>query len=439
MNSDITSVRGNSVPQGGAAATMDMGQACPILPDTLTMMRYAENFMNTSEQNRTKLNVSALVPGQQTSFVVNNVGFGETLELSCSGTFSLNNTLTAAQQVNLGFGFPFTLVSNIVAQFNGATVLHNLSGYELLAVMAKRNKNVFINSIPSAATAGYFTQNTVRVDNQLAYMTATNATLHAGNGLLGCDYITVSASSTAVVSFGFYLELPFTLRRDIPLGLLPMQNNSVYLNIQLSTPSILGTTDASPMYVAGAVPATLTNSANAMTVQPTYNFWSVPLPNDPRVYQFLTSHNYMLQSQGGNTLSATGAEAFKYNLPNNYYLLAMLLTLRDSTGALSDIPSMLDNPYLSYNGTARVDRSDMHTRFARQRIYAESPVTAAGQLLWDYSDVSYLPNGVNLSKALDMYLSNNPQWVADVGSTFSTNGTFSVLREQLVPANVNII
>jgi hypothetical protein len=38
-----------------------------------------------------------------------------------------------------------------------------------------------------------------------------------------------------------------------------------------------------------------------------------------------------------------------------------------------------------------------------------------------------------------MYLANNPLIVADVQSGFSVSGTFSMLREQLVPANVQLI
>jgi hypothetical protein len=38
-----------------------------------------------------------------------------------------------------------------------------------------------------------------------------------------------------------------------------------------------------------------------------------------------------------------------------------------------------------------------------------------------------------------MYLANNPQLVADVQASYSSPGSFSILREQLVPAQVNLV
>lgn len=432
------SVRANMTPPGGPTSTTEAGQGQALLPDTFTLKRMSELFMERSEQNVIQLNQQTLTPGQVTNFIINNVGLGEALGMWIEGQVSLANTAVGAQAVSVSPEFPFDLLQNINVQFNGQTVLSNLSGLELLGVMAKRHKNLLLGAAASAGAK--FAQSKARVDKSLAYVEAgANVTLTAGDGLCGVSSISVAATSTGILKFGFYLELPFTLRKDLLLGLIPMQNNSVYANVALTSPLLLGATAESPLYVGGGVPGTLTHSASAVNVFPHYEFWSIPVPNDAKLYSFLVSHSYMLLSQANNPLTKTGAEALSYNMPNNYYLLSLLLTMRDSTGALADTYTALDNPYLNYNGTTRVDRRKIQARTAKQAMQYEGIPSPLGQLIWDGTDLEYLPNGTNTSKWLNMYLANNPQFVADVAAGFSTNGKFSVLREQLVPANVQIV
>jgi len=435
---DQKSVRANMLPPGGATTTTEAGQGQALLPDTFTLKRMSEIFMERSEQNVIQLNKQVLTPGQVANFEVKNVGLGESLELWIEGSVSLNNTLAGAQAVSVSHEFPFNTIQNLNIQFNGQTVIDNLSGYELLGVMAKRHKNLLLGGASSAGAK--FAQNLARVDKAIAYVTAgANVTLTAGNGLCGTTSFSIAASSVGVLNFGMYVRLPFTLRKDLLLGLIPMQNNSVYCNVALTSPLLLGATAESPLFVTGGVPATLSMSASAVDIYPHYWFWSIPVPNDPKLYSYLVSHSYMLLSQANNPQTNTGAEALEYNMPNNYYLLSLLLSLRDSTGALADVYTSLDNPYLNYNGTARVDRSKIQPRIARQTIQYEGIPSNLGQLIWDATDIEYLPNGTNTSKWLNMYLANNPQFVADVAAGFAVNGKFSVLREQLVPANVQIV
>lgn len=431
-------IRGNMLPPGGVTATTEAGQGLPLLPDTLTLQRMSEAFMERSEYNCIQLNKVTLTPQQQKSFIINNVGLGESLELFVEGSISLVNTAATAQDVNISPDFPYNLLSNILVQFNGQTVITNLSGYEALGIMAKRYKGVLIG-LQASAGSKKNDQLKCRVATGIAYVEAgANVTLTQGDGLTGVTKATVAANSTGVLNFGFYLQIPFTLRQDLLLGLIPMQNNSVYASVTLTVPALLGANAGSPLYVSGGVPSTLTATAN-ITCQPTYNFWSIPMPNNPQLYAFLVSHSYMLLSQANNPINKTGAEALQYLLPNNYYLLSLLLTIRDSNNALVNVAQMVDNPFLSYNGTARVDRRDINTRMARQIIFYEGVPVPLGQLLWDGTDISYLTNGTNTTKWLNMYLANNPMFVADVASGFALPGSFSVLREQLVPANVQIV
>jgi hypothetical protein len=435
------SIRGNSLPTGGALATTEASQGQPLLPNTQTLVNLSEMFMERSEANCIKLNQVTVNPGQQVTFTVQNVGLGESLEFLVTGAINIKNTAGAPADVSLSPEFPFNIFSNILTQFNGSTVINSLSGYELLGVMAKRGKGVLLGQGASAGTDNTGDQVNARVNRSTAWATAgTDLTITAGNGLLGISKVTVAANKTGVLNFGMYLHLPYTMRNDILLGLIPMQNNSVYANVQLTCPLLLGATAASPLYVTGGVPGTLTVDSTAIQCQPTYNFWAIPMPNDPKLYQYLVSHSYMLLSQPANPISKTGPEALVYNMPNNYYLLTLLLTLRDGNGALQNIASALDNPYLSYNGTARVDRRDIKTRLARQNLFYEGISSPLGQLIWDgTADVTHLSNGANSTKWLNMYLANNPQFIADVVNGLTVPASFSMLREQLVPANVQIV
>lgn len=147
----------------------------------------------------------------------------------------------------------------------------------------------------------------------------------------------------------------------------------------------------------------------------------------------------MLLSQVANNLPRTGVEAMQYNLGNNFFLLSLLATIRNAGNVLVDVPLAIENPHINYNGTIRVDRRDIHTRNARQTMHYETIASPLGQLLWDATDVHYEPNSTNTAKWLNMYLANNPQFIADIQESVTVPGSFSVLREQLVPANVQLL
>jgi len=424
--------------------TTDAGQAQAFVPNTITVQALSERLMNSSELNCIRMNPVALAAGRQTTFKLDNVGLGESLDLLITGSLDIVNAdAVAAATISLSPYFPYDLLSNILVQFNGQTVLHNLSGIEALGIMVKRNKNLLIGKAASGAAGAGFLQQVSTLPQQIAWLTTSDAdvTLTAGTGLTGVSSIGVDASTTGSVSFGCYISIPFTMRKNLLMGLLPMQNNSVYASVSLTVPGLTGTSAATPLYVVAGWPATATLANVVLQAQPTYHFWSIPTPNDAKLYEYLISHSYMLQSDVGNTLNAVGAEAMQYKLPNNYYLLSLLLTLRDGAagGLPVDVYNRIDNPFLNYNGTARVGRMDRQTRAARQALYYEGIPTVWGQLLWDATDIDYLSNGMNSTQWLNMYRANNPTFVADLLAGLTTPITFSALREQLVPAQVKIV
>lgn len=433
----VKSFRANTVPQEGITATTPRGQAQQYLPNTVALAAISERLMMASEKNNIMLNTETLTAGQETHFQIQNVGLGHSLELLIEGSITIDNTDVVAQVINLAPEFPFNLVRQLQVEFNGQTTIANLNGYELLSVNAKRNKAEFLGRAASGV-GGVFAQNTARVSSTRAWLTGdANLTVVAGNGLTGAATISVAAASIGVLTFGMVLELPFTLREDLLFGILPMQNNSVYSDVRISVPGLTGITAESPLSVAAAWPATAAVTS-AITVRPAYNFWTIPDSSLAGVVEYLAQHSYMLISQGQNAISATGAEAFRYNMPLNYFLLSMLFTLRDSTGALVDIPSTLDNPFLNYNGTVNVGRKPIEMILAKQNQYYEGITTALGQFRLDQTDLNYLTNNLNQSKWLDMYQANNPNFTADLAAAMAIPGTFRALRETIVPASVKI-
>jgi hypothetical protein len=435
------SVRGNMLPAAGVTSTTSgtSGQGQQLMPNTSTVKQLSALFMENSEFNVVQMQTQTLSNAAVTNFIINNIGLGQSLELLVSGVITITNSNAGAQTLNISPEFPFNLIQNITVQFNGQTVIHSLSGYELLQIMSKRNKKMFVGE-GSSAGVGYG-QVDVRVPKALATLViGGTGTLTAGNNIVGCASVSI-AQGAATFTFSFYLELPFVFNSldGILIGLLPLQNNSVNCNVSIQCPTILGTTALAPLY--GTL-TYLTLTSTAINIYPQYNFWAIPVPNNQKLYAWLTSYNYMLLSQGSNPINNVGAKALNYSLPNNYFLTAFVMIIRDSTTALVDPTSAtvgIDNLTLNYNGTAYIDRRKELMRIARQTYYQNGFPGSLGVSLFDLTDAEAMPNRLNTSKWLNMYLSNNPQIQADIQASFSTVGTFSVLREQLVPSQVQTV
>ena len=424
MANGQVSVRGNSAPAGGATATMTQsGQGQPLLMSTDQLMILSEQFMENSEYNDVKLNIVNLVAGQQAAFQINNIGMGESLEMLVQLTFTVQNTTSASVTLNVAPESPYGLISQLITQFNGQTVLDNLSGYDLLGVMVRRNRtlispNGVINPLVASIT-----------------VSGSGVTSATGTGICNLTSITIPATDTATITALMYLELPFVLARELLFGLLPMQNNSVYLSVTAVAGTLVGT-DPTAMLSAASITG-LTVATTSFTCKPTYNFWAVPSPNKPELYAQLIANNYMILTVPNQTFTATGAAGINFNMPNNYYLLSLAMTARDSTKTLLPVATTLDNPRLSYNNTAIVEQRDILTRTARQGMWMYGAVPP-GMILFDLMDAEHRPN-INTAKMLNMYEANNPQFLVDVGSGVSVPGTFRVCREQLVPSNVQIV
>lgn len=431
-----TSVRENTVPQGGAVNPVAQASGL-LLPDTPILKQAAQVFHEQSEQNYLVLDTQNLTPGNQTMIKLQNVGLGESVEFWIEGTIKAVNAEAATKDINLPYEFPFNLIANIQTMFNGKVALNNLDGFQLLALMLKRQPKsdfarAFRNSgtrIDTTNTGGQSPGNNLTLSEKLAYIYSqdkTKATLTAGEGLTGVNNITIAASQTGYINFGFYLRLPFVLREDLPLGLIPMQNNSIYATVTFLVNTINN-------FIQNVDTVNVTVTLENVKITPVYNFWAIPA--DVRVYQFFVNNSYILSSYPKNAITSTGSKALKFNFPNNYWLLAALFTIRNTSGVLQDIYSVIENPHLVYNGTITVDLSPIKARVARE-FYDYGREMPKGILLFDGTmGVDRDVNNTDTSKWLNMYQANNPVYYADC----SVQGEFDVLLEQIVPNYVKIV
>ena len=427
--------RGNNVPQGGATPPTVGGVAegGMLMPDTLQLQEMADLFYENSEQNYLQLNNVQLTPGSQTQFKLQNVGLGEGLELMITGEFDLVNSGATEQSYTVAPEFPYNIISNLNLMFNGKVSLVNASGYELLTMMMKRNqRNTFVNSFKD--TTGWVRQE-MRVDNRIASLSITGGSSSHGDTLTGIEKLNVPANTTARIQFGMYLDISFILRKDIPIGLIPMQHNSVYANVSITTKSLVGDTADFPFMRGGAIDTEIENLS--INVQPTYNFWG--LPSDVNLYSYFVNNSYVVTTYPKNPINNVGEKALSFNFPLNYWLVSALFTIRKQGGNLANIREEIEQPYLMYNGTIIVDKSDIKTRIARE-ILATGRQYPYGCLLFDGAQTNNLHgNSANMAKWLNMYQANNPVYYANVQPHVSMPGSFDVLLEQIVPNYVTVL
>ncbi len=416
-------------PQGGKGAGLN-----PMMPVTSKIKAMAEQFFNASGYQPSILNPFGVVPNGTINFNLSNTGLVDKLVLNINGSIPLKNTAGTTQVVNFAPEFPLNTISNINITYNGSVSLVNASPYELLALSAKRYKRV----LQSSGFGATFNQNQLRVSPKRASIKAgAGGTLISGNSLTGYTGVTIDATSTCVISFSMNIEIPFTLRNDLPIGLIALANNSLICQVNVSAPAILGTTPANPMYVASAIPATLLLDPALPTSiigQPVQYYWETPA--DKNLYGYFVSNSYMNISIPSQSFKNTGAQAFQYQLQNNFILIGMLFTLRDSGNNLIDAYSKLTNFFLNYNNTTSVDKQPQAIKeFLQEQYYQGSPV-GMGQLLWDATIHEMESNGLIDTSFLDMYKATSPQFFMDIDSSVSAPGTFSAMREIIVPAQI---
>jgi hypothetical protein len=427
-NSSVTSVRGNNVPPGGASNPVTTAGA-PILASTEQIVQATEQLLASTVPNNIQLQTYNMSQGIQTPIDVKNVGLGYELEELHQLNFTVANTSGVSVTLNVAPEAPFDIVSSIVTQFNGKVNIHNLSGADLLKVMVGRKRQI-INPYgvihPSIASIS---------------VSGTGVTTTTGTGLCNLSTIVIPTGDTAIISVVCWMQLPFTYRKEMMLGILPMQNNSIYLKNTVTGATLLGT-DLSTMLSTASLTG-VTVAVQSWTVKPTYNFLQ-NIANSQLILP-LASTNYLLIRLPNNNVANTGVSAVNWPFPNNFLLTRFHAEFRDSTKKIiplsSGVPlaANLQNPRLSYNGVLLQDNRETIGRQAKQAFESKGGGLATpGHILFDLQDMQEWPN-LEETQFLDMYEANNPSFMLDLLSGLSVPATFTALMEQLVPADVSIV
>lgn len=419
--------RGNIVPAGGVTPNVVGGVAGGgmIMADTIQLQEMSDLFMENSEMNYLQMSPVPLRSGEVANFTLQTVGLGEELELLIRGDIVLrNNHATVAETVTLPEDFPYNLLRNINLVFNGQASIVNASAFDLLTLAIKRNLRS--GFVVGSATPG-------RLHPRFCSVSVTGGTLIAGgNGVTGFRQLTIPAVSNATVSVSFFLPIPFVLRKDLLIGLLPMANTSVHANTEVTMAAFTGPTRDFPFM--GTEHLALVSST--LNMIPTYKFWG--LPEQKELYSHFVGTSYVVTRYANRPITTVGATAIAYEVPINFWLVSALMSIRNNERALQMIADVVDNPHLVYNGTITVDRTNIRTKLARDLMHygCELPI---GQLLFDYSQTGNLDaNSANMSRWLNMYQASNPMLYADIVA-LSVPGSFDVTLERLAPNYVQVV
>lgn len=392
------------------------------------MQPYISRFRDVSSPLNLMLDTKDLKIGSSSTFRISSTGLGEKTVHKVTGALSLVNGAGAPQVVQLSPIFPLNLISLVNTQINGNTAISNASPWAYTLELARRNRNLSLNPC----------------DNRHVKVTAgANVTLNAGQpSVSGFTSLSIAASTTGILNFEFYFEVPYVYNRDTLIGLLPLQNNSTFATITYTmAASMIGTTSDSPMYVAGAVPGTLSyNSQNSsMSATSRYDFWSVP--SDFTTYQNLILNSFQIIEQPGNTFSSTGTGALKFPFPLNSYLLASMFIVRDSGGALIQTSNVFSEVRLEYNGNVYPFKTDQGIHeFTSYTDYGDNQFNRFGTLMWDGTNTSDRLNFSDSAGWVDLYNTSNPTFYGDVkAASITLPASYSFVRVQIVPSDVQVL
>lgn len=372
---------------------------------------------------------------------ITNVGLGFRTITHWHMVFNLTNTNAAAQSVSLSPLFPYNLISRVQTQINGGAMVYNASGPGgLVAWLRKLRPSMRYDNVGGYGQA--FPQALVQVTVG-ANGTVTNA---IGKTVSGIASISVAGTTTSVLTVDFWTIEKYTLDRNSLLGALPLQNSATNATITYTlVPQFVGGAAASylPFYNAGANTSVAIQSTSF--AQSLYEFWSVP--SDSGLYLPMISSSYQIQEDSGNTVASVAADALKYNIPRNMYLVAAHMLAYDTNGTLlpasapDTTTNCIDPLRLQYNaGTIRVIQMGYSNWRARQYAdYASDVRSLPGYYLWDGDATSESLSETDNAGWLDAYNAANPQIVGTLRSGVAVPLTFSLIREQVVDGNVQVV
>lgn len=455
----ITSIRDNTVQQGGATnpAGYDNSVAS-VKMSRLTEEAYIERFRDVTDFNVLDQAPISLSAGEESTFKINNIGFLKSTKAEVNGSFTI--TASGAATIEVPNDFPFNIISRVVSQFNGGTTTHSATPYNLFALDLKRNKGkkfedyertasaiTTTSSVALSAINGYLNK---AISSDLLNLNITGTgtptfTVQSGkyNSLTGITSITMANGQSLTFNFTLTIPINYTYSDSLLYGLIPLQNNSVFLETKLIANSVISSYYSSCLYADSTSRANVAVSAYNVNVIPHNEFFSVPSVTDGGVelYSELIRYNYIITDQNITVNSSAPDDALSYIIPNNSYLSSILLTVRNaSTKKLQEIKGLLEKVFIDYNGTAVVRKNTVNydlMKFATQ--YDGGLPFGFGQFLKDFANIGGTENSGVWADFLDLYSANSPTLKS--GVTLPSGNPVDVLitREMVVPTSVNVI
>ena len=439
----ITALQSNAQPQGGTTATQpvsppltsaDIEQLVEQMTPVVTKFREQSSPLKVACEVNVSMNLGGQVPTRLPS-----VGLGVRLITHWNVVYSLVNTATVAQTVQVGNAFPFNHIASTQIQINGGATIYSADGLGTFAVMT-RNKPGTWDVSGSGGFGLALSKALVKVTAGANVNTVVNAT--GGGNFSGIATFNVAASQTGILTVDFWTVEKLALDRQSLLGLFPAQNNSTYATItrQVVASAIGATSDQrAPLSTSGAVPGTLTVTA-VTTINSTYDFWSVP--SDPGLYQEMVPNSYQVQQQKSISVAVTGPAALTYNIPQNQFLVAAHLWATDGNNALMAQDSGgITLLRLVYNAQAiqPVQHFADRERAAQFLDYGDDRQFIGGYRFWDGEDTTEMVQVADQAGWIDTYAAATPQLIGDIAAAAVTPLTFSITRESVVAGAVQVV
>lgn len=420
------SLRSNSQPQGGVTSPQGPTPTGSLTPKDIELLveeltPVVARFRAQSSPIQAPLDAMTLGTGASAEIRLATAGLGYRLRSKHTGTLYLSNTNTVAETVNISQFFPFNMLANTTLQLNAQTTVYNASGVAGLFVAARTRKS-------SLSLTSSFGLSPALVQISVGGgMTLATSTVPSWSGYAS---VTIPASTTnAPLNFTFFTVEKLAKDRDSLLGMLALQNNSVFATLTRRTVgAVLGSTANFPLYTSTTGITATINSWNSYTQ---YDFWNVP--TDAALYQAMIANSYQVQEQTGLAVNTTGPAALVYNLPINQYITALHLTMYDGNKAPLAVGG-LSNVYIKYNagGIVPVVLPQDFTRAADFLDYGYDALGFAGYTLWDGNNTTSNVTNSDSAGWVDTYEAADPQLVADVSSSVAVPLTLSITRESVV-------
>lgn len=439
----ILALQSNAQPAAGTTATQpvappltsaDIEQLVEQLTPAVTKFREQSSPLKVACEVGVTMNLGGSLGTRLPS-----VGLGVRVITHWNVVYSLVNSSTAAQVVQVSGVFPYNHLRQTLIQINGGATIYAADGLGTFAVMTRNKPGSWAYSTGSGFGLA-LSKALVKVTPGGNVSAVTSST---GPTFSGISQFTVAASSTGTLTVDFWTIEKLALDRQSLLGVLPAQNNSTYATITRQVVnSAIGAsgTQVPPFNTVGAVPGTLTVTA-VTTVNSTYDFWSVP--GDPGLYQEMVQNSYQVQQQQSIAVPVTGPAALTYNVPQNQFLVAAHLWGFDNNGALIPADSGgITLLRIVYNAQAiqPIQHFADRERAAQFLDYGDDRQFVGGYRFWDGEDTTELVQVADQAGWIDTYAAATPQIIGDMAAAgLVVPLTYSITRESVVAGAVQVV